>query len=75
MVAVSSKVVWLTLFLDLATQKGKELLGLRMEGMQKKASLRSSTEKYLEVPGTWDRRVYGFRDCGVDGNHSLVDHP
>jgi len=36
-------------------------------GMQKKASLRSKTEKYLAFPGTWDRRVYGFRTMGWMG--------
>ena len=36
-------------------------------GMQKKASLRSKTEKYLAFPGSWDRKVYGLGIIGWMG--------
>ena len=47
------------MFLDLATQRQK-LLGLRMEGNTKESIIKSRTKKYLVVPKTCVRRVYGF---------------
>ena len=40
--------------------------------MQKKASLRFKTEKYLAFPGTWYRRVYGFRTMRWIGSTALL---
>lgn len=40
--------------------------------MQKKASLRPKTEKYLAFPGTWDRRVYRFGTMGWMGTTALL---
>ena len=47
--------------------KAKSFWYSEWRGMQKKASLRFKTEKYLAFPGTWYRRVYGFRTMGWMG--------
>ena len=47
--------------------EGKEESGFRIWGIVKKASLRSSTVKWVVDGGIWERRVYGLATTGWMG--------